>query len=69
MTTCRLGPAPTRRRQAQRGREHVESQPAATQPLLPGGVREATNGPAAIEEEVDPDEAALASFDLWEEGA
>ena len=50
----------------------MESQPAATQPLLPGGVREATNfgnGPAAIEEEVDPDEAALASFDLWEEGA
>ena len=54
------------------GQQHVESQPAATQPLLPGGVREATNfgnGPAAIEEEVDPDEAALASFDLWEEGA
>ena len=51
------------------GQHHVESQPTATQPLLSGGVREATNGPAAVEEGVDPNEAALASFDLWGEGA
>ena len=49
------------------GQQHAESQPTATQPLLSGGGRgAATNGPAVL---VDPNGAALASFDLWEEGA
>eukprot|EP00964_Phaeocystis_antarctica_P107535 scaffold72240_cov69-Phaeocystis_antarctica.AAC.1 len=56
------------------GQHHVEAQPTSTQPtssqpLHSDGAPGATNGPAAGEEVVDPNEAALASFDLWEEGA
>ena len=49
----------------------MEAQPTSSQPLLSDGVPGTTNGPAAVEVEkvVDPNEAALASFDLWEEGA
>ena len=53
------------------GQQHVEPQPTSSQPLHSDGVPGTTNGPAAVEAEkvVDPNEAALASFDLWEEGA